>query len=345
MDEILCRFVNTVLNSELDENLIWSHIKTLRLNYLMKNADLTCDNAFISQVNISTHFEKLSHMAGVVISSEQFNRNFSKSNIDTAAKMFVYLNSCPSFFVKLYWKAIFGPKSRIVMLASNIIKKTNAGFIPKAVQIFAKMTRLLGFEYISYYKGNGHFGENIKNERKTLNVNVTDKKLLQTVINHPVHILNNEEELSSSSFIPFCSFGEDFVGSKVNPFDIPVCNIFNPRIVHDQFCFETDLQELRSNNSQILKEQLTKGLTLVLDYNEERQSFNFITKDAKKSLYHYSNSVSIYLNTISIEIDRGSIGTSPMYGIGSLSKKCKDTSPKILLSLLGRWVGVVSSWI
>ena len=125
--------------------------------------------------------------------------------------------------------------------------------------------------------------------------------LLQTVSNHPVHILNNDGEFSPSSFIPFCSFGEDFIGSKVNEFDIPVCNIFKPKIYHAQFCYETDLQKFKSINNEILEAQLEMGLTLVLDYNEERQNtYNFISKEAKSlSKNHHANSVAIYLNTIS----------------------------------------------
>ena len=101
--------------------------------------------------------------------------------------------------------------------------------------------------------------------------NNIDKKLLQTVANHPVHILNKNEELSSSSFIPFCSFGEDLIGAKINGFEIAACNMFKPKIHNDQLCYETDLQELKDNNNKNLMKQLEIGLTLILDYNEERQ--------------------------------------------------------------------------
>ena len=45
---------------------------------------------------------------------------------------------------------------------------------------------------------------------------------LQEVSYHPVHILNNKGELSASSFIPFCSFGNYLIGEKKKEFDIPV---------------------------------------------------------------------------------------------------------------------------
>ena len=122
--------------------------------------------------------------------------------------------------------------------------------------------------------------------------------------NHPVHILNDEGEFSPSSFIPFCSFGEKILGAKFEKFDVPVCNIFKPRIYFDQICYETDIQEFKeSNNEKILENQLEMGLTLVLDYNEERQityNGNISLKDVQKSLYHLDKSVSIYLDTISM---------------------------------------------
>ena len=123
---------------------------------------------------------------------------------------------------------------------------------------------------------------------------------MQTNNNHPVHIINNEGELSTSSFIPFCSFGDEFIGAKINGFDLPVCNNFKARNVHDQICYETDLQELKSNDSQRLGKQLEKGLLLVLDYNEERQMFNFISKIQSIEMREYmgdEDSFAIHLDS------------------------------------------------
>ena len=128
-----------------------------------------------------------------------------------------------------------------------------------------------------------------------------DRVLLHTVSNHPVHILNNVGNFSPSSFIPLCYFGDDFIGAKINEFKIPVCNIFRPRNHIDQLCYETDLQELK--DSQKIGKQLEMGLTLVLDYNEERQNYNLIQKNQsqdKEALYQNNDDVAIYLDTISL---------------------------------------------
>ena len=121
--------------------------------------------------------------------------------------------------------------------------------------------------------------------------------------NHPVHIVNDEGEFSPSSFIPYCSFGEEFLGTKIDTFEIPVCDIFKPRNYFDQLCYETNLQDLKDSNSQKIKKQLEMGLTLVLDYNEERQSYKFIQKkndsNAIKAPHNTDDSsFSVYSDTI-----------------------------------------------
>ena len=122
--------------------------------------------------------------------------------------------------------------------------------------------------------------------------------------NHPVHILNNKGEFSPSSFIPFCSFGKTFIGVN-DEFYIPVCNIFKPRNYFDQLCYEANLQELKERKDEKLTKQLEMGLTLILDYNEERQIDLNTDPNIGSSLttsisYSGGKSASIYLDTISI---------------------------------------------
>ena len=135
---------------------------------------------------------------------------------------------------------------------------------------------------------------------------ILDKQVLQTV-NHPVHILNRNGEFSRSSFIPFCSFGYKLIGSKIDGFAMKVCNIFKPKLYYDQLCFETDLQKLKDEDT--FMNQLELGLTLVLDYNEERQINLLSSKNGSISKKKFrcninnDNSVSMYLDTISIPIN------------------------------------------
>ena len=146
---------------------------------------------WILQEQISLNNEKLSETVKEFNSSQEINHNISKSDVEVCAEMFVALNSCPSHYVKLYWNVIYGPESRIAMLLLKILKKANIDFKKEALKIFSKISLVLGFQHIYI------LGENVVDVKGTK----TDEKLLQTVKNHPVHILNNEGEFSPSSFI------------------------------------------------------------------------------------------------------------------------------------------------
>ena len=110
---------------DYDEKMILSHIQEIRFNYLKKNIDLTCDyqdSLFIPNQYIESNIEKLSKLVKVNI-FDGVNMNLSKKKIDFGAKMFFALNSCPSKIVRLYSRVMYGNKSRIVLMASNIIKQ------------------------------------------------------------------------------------------------------------------------------------------------------------------------------------------------------------------------------
>ena len=69
----------------------------------------------------------------------------------------------------------------------------------------------------------------------------------------------------------------------------------------DQLCYETNLEDLK--DSEKIEKQLEMGLTLVLDYNEERQLYEIKEKNefqAMNTLYPDNDDVAIYLDTISL---------------------------------------------
>ena len=143
-----------VTNSNSEKRLIQGYVKHLRVEYLLKNIHLTCEKTnkkFIPLKNIATLFEKLSKMVGVESSGEIISSNLSKNDINFGAEMFIALNSCPSFYVKLYWKVIYGNESRIAKFSSNIIRKAKNGFKIRAQKIFAKISSVIGFQHISYH--------------------------------------------------------------------------------------------------------------------------------------------------------------------------------------------------
>ena len=159
----------------MDEKVIKGHIKTLRLNYLTRNAELYCTD-FIPGEKIGNNLEKLSQILGVN-SSQEINWNLSNNELYLWAEMFINLNSCPSFYVKLYKKAIYGTKSRIATIAAKIIKKTRSDFSIKAMKIFSSV---FGFQYISHYSDeNESINKNIVNvEGKIIYVKINCQALV-----------------------------------------------------------------------------------------------------------------------------------------------------------------------
>ena len=121
----------------------------------MTKIDKSCGGTeqIIPGQDVKNNIEKLSQKIGIK-SSDQVRQNVSQNDLQVGAEMFVTLFSCPSLYEKLYWKAIYGPKSRNALLASNIVKRANYDFKTKAIQLFEKISSVLGFQDIS----NNHMG-------------------------------------------------------------------------------------------------------------------------------------------------------------------------------------------
>ena len=57
------------------------------------------------------------------------------------------------------------------------------------------------------------------------------------------------------------------MGIKIDQFDVPVCNSFKPRLVHDQKCYTVNPNEFKEYIN--LEEDLS--LSLFINYNEDRE--------------------------------------------------------------------------
>ena len=98
------------------------------------------------------------------------------------------------------------------------------------------------------------------------------KETIQTVSNHPVQMYDKDGKLSPSAFIPFCDFGGgnmSLLGDMMEPFELPVCKSFKPKVRNDQLCYEVDLDEFKDRNN--IENDLRYGLVFFMDYNEDRQ--------------------------------------------------------------------------
>ena len=93
------------------------------------------------------------------------------------------------------------------------------------------------------------------------------------------------------------------MGVKIDHFDVPVCNSFKEKILNDQLCYEVD-PNLFIDRTNTLK-YLKLGLVLVLDYNEDRQTTEFLQEESMqpdKSLTKQENmkvvSAKIHINSL-----------------------------------------------
>ena len=59
------------------------------------------------------------------------------------------------------------------------------------------------------------------------------------------------------------------MGTKIDEFDVPVCNSFQAKVLNDQLCYEVDLNKLSNKNN--LDRELKSGFSFIMDYNEDRQ--------------------------------------------------------------------------
>ena len=68
--------------------------------------------------------------------------------------------------------------------------------------------------------------------------NKLDIKEVHSMLNHPVHVIQKSGKLSPSALVPFCKFG-NWMGVKIEHFDVPVCDLFKATILNDRLCYET----------------------------------------------------------------------------------------------------------
>ena len=101
--------------------------------------------------------------------------------------------------------------------------------------------------------------------------NYIETEKVHKLLNHPVHIIDKEGNLSPSALIPFCEFAGNMstMGVEIEHFDVPVCNSFQAKVLNDQLCYEVDPNKYKMNlNSNEIKQ----GLKLYIDTNNDRQT-------------------------------------------------------------------------
>ena len=114
--------------------------------------------------------------------------------------------------------------------------------------------------------------------------NILESKKLHQLSNHPVHLIDEEGNLSPTALIPFCDLGGNMsaMGVKIDQFHFPVCNSFVSKVVNDQLCYELDPHKYIGKTDDA-EDARKLDLLLIIDYNEDRQ----LEFDDSKGMYNY----------------------------------------------------------
>ena len=136
-----------------------------------------------------------------------------------------------------------------------------------------------------------------------------DSGTIQDIVSHPVHILNDKGDLSPSAFIPFCEFGGNMnlLGVRNSKFTFPVCSAFRKRIVKGELCYQLNINNFKKS---FKLSELNRGLTFLLDYNEDRKLSEHVAENVHHQRHHHNmvdkfvelgdhHKAAIHLDTIS----------------------------------------------
>ena len=130
-----------------------------------------------------------------------------------------------------------------------------------------------------------------------------DTPQIQQMSNHPPHIMiEDQQAVSPSSFIPFCSFGGNLsvMGKRIDKLSIPVCDKFQPTLLDGQRCYQVDVNELRNKVDK--KKMASQGIELLLDYNFDRMvrlaGEEGSTLEILEENYPTKNAAMIYIETL-----------------------------------------------
>ena len=129
---------------------------------------------------------------------------------------------------------------------------------------------------------------NLIDEENTLNLDFVDGQVEYysdphklEILHHPVHITGEEDKMSSSAFIPFCSFGGmKALGEQIANFSLPVCRGFKKRILDGKLCYVIDVNRFKEKlKIETLQEV---GLSLLVDVNDEFDLRELSAKNIEK---------------------------------------------------------------
>ena len=130
-----------VEKSNFTENEIWKNINYTRFEQKKRFPDALWYESFFRNI------EQLSQFLGMKNISDEVNGEFSKPTIKSLDEMFFSLFEVSSYYEQLYSRTVYGPQSRLIMLASNIVKESPENFKLKAKKIYSKIASIIFKKY------------------------------------------------------------------------------------------------------------------------------------------------------------------------------------------------------
>ena len=313
------KIINLVSSSNNSRTL--ETIKKVRRN-LVKSAQILQPNCDTSKILLEIEeMEKvINTVSNMTVQTIDFEirYNLSKEELDECAKIFFYLTNCPNSNLVVFGsflKKLFLEYSKPMILGT--LGKLHAELIKKNYSSERKVVSFF-IENISTQLSLAHQDLSILNTgssffpSKHTNISSLKNAYVQTITNHPVHILNSSDSFSPSAFIPFCDLGGnmEIVGTTNKEFPIPVCRAFVKTILNNQVCYKIDVNEYIQEVKFDGQEKIS--LNLFLDYNEEKQY------SGQKREIPVNSSLSMSRNLISIQ-NKGSLNEAMIY-FGTLGR-------------------------
>ena len=298
MESILSRLANMFKLSEENIENIFNTVRKIRMAFL----DVECAFDYLETSYNSDPVE--SQIIALeqelkVQSHTKIYKTMESKDLENAAEVFLYLKACPVHLKPwiLFYEELFETKSpEEILLTLNRISKGSYAATPES-NFSSNMAKKL-----------------LRKARTLFSLQSKELKSQQTknrpFINHPVHIVTEENKTSPSALIPFCELGGNMttLGTKMDQFDIPVCKSFQTKIFNSQLCYEVDLNLL--SQKQNIEKEIKSGFAFIMDYNEDRQMTpdkdDKMTDDGGLGLVSsivetdHNQDATIYVNTIGI---------------------------------------------
>ena len=73
------------------------------------------------------------------------------------------------------------------------------------------------------------------------------------------------------------------LGVRNSNFKFPVCSAFRKKIVHGELCYQVNINKFKKSFSD---RDLSRGLTFLLDYNEDRKLWENVAENVHPEKHH-----------------------------------------------------------